>query len=1086
MHNSQWSVLLLAICTAFEFGTAQQWTSTNCSFYCFATPQKDEKINMTLYRSLDCTHFVYGFATVTRENQLKHATFYDLPTYTEQGNYRTFAMMKLDKPVKPLLGIRQKRSLTFIDDDFSRNSFAELVIETARRYHFEGLFFYFDDEHHYRNYRFAKFLDVLTTKADKEAAQNDGGRLFLVLAIPASRVQRAHHRLSVIESHFDALYVVADDIPAAEDPLVALHVQPLYPSETVPNDDSISENVDHLANSGVPLGKIIVGLSTWARSYMLEDPNDAGHGNPASGFGARGDINHRSDGRLSYGELCSKIRNKARIVYDSKAAVLSFTGEDGQWYSFEEPNHESFHRKIRWVSNHAYGGIGIMSVEGDDTTGRCGQGLLPMHRVARRLFQCSMRNVRKTSHLCTRICIVRPQLSPRKAFTFDAFLGSACSHIVISSADIQLSSVKFSKRAKNALSDFHVWSVDEKPQLILAIGAQQTSASWRVEIGNELSRTILANNIKQLVKEYNADGVQLSWTLEKMESVHDGEILAAMLTHLRSTLHNSTLLFLAVHPESLYEGCYNISTINSKVDYVIVDGHRFHASTNPFTGHHSPMFTHSQLLSDPKMTLEALANEWISRGVDNSKLIIGVSAEGIKQTLAKGHRSVDVLAAATITSNKIVRASDLSSVSQTEASWTSLNHYGGMAIYGIEMDNPRGECPHDRPYPILHAVDTAHICKQCPLLRPTSSCNPPIKIACSYRLPDENDKDPLRPQSIPFDKCTEVVVEEAILDENNELNYRDGRATANMKTLMRLVPRLGKKGLISSVRCQMSKPKFTQMLEQRTQLISRLIKHVDAFGFTGIELKCDHVLSADNKRMFTNLVNELSAQLNAANTEAQNCPRTISVRIPAWQRRLRNVYDISMLNSLHHVVLEPFEQRKSSTSTLLASPLFSTSDNDLSISSTIKSWLSDGLKRSSILLDLATYGVSQQLVSPSMNRLGDATLPQPIQILRQKQACMCHKNREPGYQLRTHYRTVSSYATTPKGEWITLETQETITYKMRYAMRERLAGIGMITLNEDDFANACSQGKFPLLSIVSFAQKSCGGDLEEVLENAEN
>uniref|UniRef100_A0A0M3HYP7 CUB domain-containing protein n=1 Tax=Ascaris lumbricoides TaxID=6252 RepID=A0A0M3HYP7_ASCLU len=65
--------------------------TTNCSFYCFTIPKKNQIIDITLYRSLNCTHFVYGFATVTSDNHLQHATFNDLPTYTEQGNYRIFA-----------------------------------------------------------------------------------------------------------------------------------------------------------------------------------------------------------------------------------------------------------------------------------------------------------------------------------------------------------------------------------------------------------------------------------------------------------------------------------------------------------------------------------------------------------------------------------------------------------------------------------------------------------------------------------------------------------------------------------------------------------------------------------------------------------------------------------------------------------------------------------------------------------------------------------------------------------------------------------------------------------------------------------
>lgn len=82
-------------------------------------------------------------------------------------------------------------------------------------------------------------MQILTEKTDEDATQSGNRRLFLVYAIPSSTIQYARHRLSVIQTYFDALYLVAEDIPAVDDPLVALHLQPLYPSNTIPREDSI-------------------------------------------------------------------------------------------------------------------------------------------------------------------------------------------------------------------------------------------------------------------------------------------------------------------------------------------------------------------------------------------------------------------------------------------------------------------------------------------------------------------------------------------------------------------------------------------------------------------------------------------------------------------------------------------------------------------------------------------------------------------------------------------------------------------------------------------------------------------------------
>lgn len=63
-----------------------------------------------------------------------------------------------------------------------------------------------------------------------------------------------------------------------------------------------------------------------------------------------------------------------------------------------------------------------------------------------------------------------------------------------------MGSARFDHKSNKALNDYREWNVDEKPKLILAIGAEQTSASWKLEIANNISRSIVANSIKELVK----------------------------------------------------------------------------------------------------------------------------------------------------------------------------------------------------------------------------------------------------------------------------------------------------------------------------------------------------------------------------------------------------------------------------------------------------------------------------------------------------------------------------------------------------------------------------------------------------------
>lgn len=101
--------------------------------------------------------------------------------------------------------------------------------------------------------------------------------------------------------------------------------------------------------------------------------------------------------------------------------------------------------------------------------------------------------------------------------------------------------------------------------------------------------------------------------------------------------------------------------------------------------------------------------------------------------------------------------------------------------------------------------------------------------------------------------------------------------------------------------------------------------------------------------------------------------------------------------------------------------------------------------------------------------IGSQTQVDFIDIISQNQVCA--KLSRPGTHRKPLYDFVATYATTVNNEWISFETQETVKYKLKYAIRENLGGIGFMSLNEDDFANVCKQGVFPILEVI--AESTC-------------
>uniref|UniRef100_A0AC35GYB9 GH18 domain-containing protein n=1 Tax=Panagrolaimus sp. PS1159 TaxID=55785 RepID=A0AC35GYB9_9BILA len=190
------------------------------------------------------------------------------------------------------------------------------------------------------------------------------------------------------------------------------------------------------------------------------------------------------------------------------------------------------------------------------------------------------------------------------------------------------------------------------------------------------------------------------------------------------------------------------------------------------------------------------------------------------------------------------------------------------------------------------------------------------------------------------------------------------------------------------------------------------------------------------KDLYTKFLNELKSTLNHGHTG--HCPITVSVRIPVYNLRLNETYNIDMLNSLHHVSLESFQTTL--TESQLVSPLFSVpNDEQTAVDSTIAHWLNQGLKREVLLMHIPGYGLIQQLTSQEVRKeqheVGETVKQNFIQIVTQKDICS--------------------------------KLDATITYKMKYAIREGLAGIGLMSLNDDDDEGICKQGAFPLLHAIN-------------------
>ncbi|VDL83826.1 unnamed protein product [Nippostrongylus brasiliensis] len=569
--------------------------------------------------------------------------------------------------------------------------------------------------------------------------------------------------------------------------------------------------------------------------------------------------------------------------------------------------------------------------------------------------------VRRPSVQCTRLCYL-----DETAEEFDPWSLQThwCSHMVIGPADIQI---------------------------ILSIGARQTSDIWRMELGSIIKRKHLINNIKRLAVAKNAVGVEISWTLGVLDSTIDPSLLTSV------------------------------------TDFIILQTHRLHSQRQPIAGHHSAMFA-GDGMQDGRMTVEVFVKDWISRGVPREKIVVSLSAAATTTTMMQEWDGTGELFGRPINLTPFLEPSEITSqteICQTlqdnstdaalhwmdtssvpvivhglqlvtfdnersakiKATWSSLNNLGGMAIHGLPFDNPNGE------FSILFA-GTVEV----------------FDFFFRFRVPPKNKAEH------ETERKSQKRPETGIRNTETEIPHTPG-----------------------------------------------IRSFADNFSFNGVELRCADVVTKATKIQFAHFLRVLNKEMRK--NPSDKCGNTVSLRLSAWHSDLRSVYDVMALNSLHHVVLEPFTVPLLPETAFANSPLFPVVNQSLtSIDVIVQRWERSGLIRSKILLQIPSYGMEQLLVNRTDVGIGRPTEREYAII---GQAELCQRLKYAGTVRKTHWDSMSVNAWTTGGRWISIDDQQTVKYKMRYALREGLAGVGLLSLNEDDHQGTCGSGAFPILRSIS-------------------
>jgi chitinase len=175
---------------------------------------------------------------------------------------------------------------------------------------------------------------------------------------------------------------------------------PLY----LPSDRNPELNVDYqvqdLLNRGFPAGKIVVGIPTYGRTWVIEDGATATGVPPFEGKGpAPEGIQTKKEGILAYAEICLKLTNPQnkdlkgeqgplRKVGDPTKRYGTYayrlpdsSGKFGMWVGYEDA--DTAGNKAAYVRAKSLGGVAIFDLTMDDFRGACSGDKFPILRAAR-------------------------------------------------------------------------------------------------------------------------------------------------------------------------------------------------------------------------------------------------------------------------------------------------------------------------------------------------------------------------------------------------------------------------------------------------------------------------------------------------------------------------------------------------------------------------------------------------------------------------------------------------------------------------------------------------------------------------------
>lgn len=220
-----------------------------------------------------------------------------------------------------------------------------------------------------------------------------------------------------------------------------------------------------------------------------------------------------------------------------------------------------------------------------------------------------------------------------------------CTHINVAFARVLDKQIKLENYQYRVLLDI-VKLKQKNPflKILLSVGGAGNDNGFSDMVIDHTSRKIFIKSIKNMLRNYTLDGIDLDWEFPALhkaevggrERQHFSQLLREIQKEYVREKRNYYLTVAVAAPQAIVDISYDVDQLNQYVDYVNIMTYDFHYYTKytPFTGFNSPLYPrHSEQLYFATLNINYTVNMYMNKGLDPTKIVVGIPTYGHTFTL---------------------------------------------------------------------------------------------------------------------------------------------------------------------------------------------------------------------------------------------------------------------------------------------------------------------------------------------------------------------------------------------------------------------------------------------------------------------